>query len=725
MQPHAIDPGRVDAEPATESVLLAVLEGVRDGIVALRADATILAWNAGMERLSGIPRERALGRSLAVVAPELQAALPTDAAPDRGGAGSPCCRETALFGHTLLCTVKHLPQAGMSGWSMLCVIRDEARLERLERELAGSERRFLDFVEAASDWFWEMDDQLRYSYLSERYFDATGLRPECRLGRRRGDSRLSGPDDGDWEAHLADLAAHRPFRDFTFAFHDTDQKRRVAQVSGRPVFGPDGSFQGYRGVGRDITEQVRAEAHIRHMARHDALTDLPNRVVFRDRMIQAIAAARRHDQSMALLSVDLDDFKSINDTLGHGAGDEFLCHVAACLREAVRETDTVARLGGDEFAIIQTDLAQAGGAAVLAERVVERLAQPIRIQGHVIHGSCSVGISIFPADGDTPDALLRSADLALYRAKASGRNTFQFYERAMGDELQLRRQLEHELREAIEQETLGIEYQPQIDLRSGRFVGVEALIRWRSAELGQVPPALFVPIAEHAGLILDLGRWVLRGACTQAKAWRDAGLNCGRVAVNLSASQFARHDLVDDILQVLSETGLPPTCLELEITEGVLMADTEEAISTLRRLSELGVALTMDDFGTGYCSLSYLKRFPLSRIKIDRAFVRDVCLSSEDGAIARAMITLGHNLGLKVLAEGVETAEQLQFLTEHGCDEAQGFFIAPPLAGENCAALLFLRAERDNQRRTGAGNGTLLPYEGASPEQLPLVSGLR
>jgi len=573
----------------------------------------------------------------------------------------------------------------------------------VERQLRDAERRFRDFVESASDWFWETDQDLRYSYLSERYQEATGLMPESRLGRRRGDFRLGGPDDGDWPSHLADLQARRPFRDFVFAYLDADQRRRVAKVSGRPVFDDEGGFLGYRGVGRDITREREAEQQIRFLAQHDVLTGLPNRALLKERMAQAVAQSQRSRHPLAVLCVDLDDFKSINDTLGHVAGDVVLREMALRMRETTRAEDMVARWGGDEFTILTLTRRGDSDAEALAERLLQKLAAPIDVAGTRVHCRCSIGISLYPRDGSTADELIHHADLALYKAKASGRNGHCFFVWSMTEEAQQRRVIEDDLRSALDGEALFLNFQPQVELATGRVVGLEALLRWKHPEKGLIPPDVFIPVAERCGLILAIDRWVLRQACLQAKRWVDAGLLTERVAVNLSAMQLSRSELVKDLVAILEQTRLPARHLEIEITESVLLTDTDVVARQLAAVNDLGVWLSVDDFGTGYSSLTYLRRFPAQKVKIDTSFVRDVCTDANDASIACAIISLGHSLGLRVIAEGVETQEQFDYLRQAGCDEVQGYFIARPMGAADCEAFLLEAAQAESTENAVPG----------------------
>ncbi len=451
------------------------------------------------------------------------------------------------------------------------------------------------------------------------------------------------------------------------------------------------------GVGRDVTERKQAEQRIRYLATHDGLTDLPNRNLIQDRIQQAIAHARRADRQLAVLFLDLDRFKVINDGYGHPFGDLVLKTAAERLVSLVRESDTVARQGGDEFLILLTDLRRADDAYVVAREIVEKLGQPaLMVQEREIHVTGSIGVAVFPQDGDSADALIGNADVAMYRAKHLGRNTCQFFTRAMSEETQRRVNLETGLHDAVALNQLELVYQPMVSLTSGRITGCEALLRWRHPELGLVPPAQFIPIAEDSGLIVPIGDWVLHTACTQARAWHDAGLQPITVAVNLSARQFLQQDVVSWVTSTLRTTGLPPGLLELELTESLIAQDVEHVITTFGRLRDAGVKLSIDDFGTGYSSLGYLKRFPADTLKIDQSFVRDMLTDPEDATIVRAVIALAHNLEFKVVAEGVETEQHCRFLRDNGCDEIQGNCFSGPIP-----AAVFEAVLRSGKRLSG------------------------
>lgn len=438
----------------------------------------------------------------------------------------------------------------------------------------------------------------------------------------------------------------------------------------------------------DISDRKRAEEQIEFHAYHDVLTMLPNRKLFMDRLRQNLTHARRAGAPLAVMFIDLDQFKAVNDTLGHNAGDEVLLEMAKRLCGCVRADDTVARLGGDEFSIVLSELRRPEDAGRVAEKIISAVQRPMIIGGVPIEVSASIGIALYPADGMDAESLLRNADSAMYRAKEAGRNTYQLCTDDMKRRAIERLSLETRLRKAVVEEQLVLHYQPQVSLDRMKVIGVEALLRWNDPQHGLVYPASFIPLAEESRLILPIGDWVLRTACDQMRRWRDGGTDVPYIAINLSARQFQQHDLVDRVGRVLHETGLEGSALEIEITETTAMANAEQTIDVMNGLRDLGVSIAIDDFGTGYSSLNYLKRFPLTTVKIDRAFVRDLATSEGDAAIVSAVIGIARSLRLRVIAEGVESEEHLTFLRRKECDAAQGYYFSRPVPAETIGTLL-------------------------------------
>ncbi|HWP46038.1 MAG TPA: EAL domain-containing protein [Candidatus Limnocylindrales bacterium] len=444
----------------------------------------------------------------------------------------------------------------------------------------------------------------------------------------------------------------------------------------------------------ELAEVKQAAETIWQQVYHDPLTGLPNRMLFEDRLTLELAHARRDKQGLAVMFLDLDHFKLINDTLGHSVGDQLLQNVAHRLRDALRGTDTVARMGGDEFALLLTRVTHAENVARVTQKILHALKPPFNFGGYDFHITASIGITLYPSDGEDTQTLLKNADTALYRAKEQGRNVYQFYTPAMNAKTLERLTLETNLRRALERKEFVIYYQPRVKINTKRIIGMEALVRWQHPELGLISPVKFIPLAEETGLIIPLGEWVLRTACEQTKAWQEAGFPPLRVGVNLSARQFQQPNLVERVAQVLKETGLHPHYLELEITESAAMQNAEYTLPVLYHLKEMGIHISIDDFGTGYSSLSYLKKFPFHTLKLDQSFIRDLTTDPNDAMIAKVVITLAHGLKLEVVAEGVETQEQLNFLKQLQGDEVQGYLFSKPLPAEEFEELLRQEMER-------------------------------
>lgn len=441
-------------------------------------------------------------------------------------------------------------------------------------------------------------------------------------------------------------------------------------------------------ISRDIRARLVIEEKVAHLAQFDALTGLPNRNVFQDRLTQAMALAKRNTWPMAVLFIDLDRFKLVNDTLGHAAGDTLLKEAAERLRNCIRSSDTVGRLGGDEFAAILSELGKPGDAGLVAQKIVDIFKRPFDLEGKVTHVTASVGVTLYPADSDNAEALIINADAAMYRAKEQGRNNYQYFTRDMNERAIQRMQMEAALRRAFEREEFRLFYQPKVELVTGKICGFEALLRWQHPDKGMVLPGDFIPVLEETGLIVQAGEWVLRTTCAQIKAWQKTALKVPPISVNLSARQFEQKNLKGIVREILRDTKVDPSLIEFEITESLLMNDPAGAARTLHELKESGVRLSMDDFGTGYSSLGYLKRFPIDTLKIDRTFVRDITTDADDATLTRAIIKLAQNLRLKVIAEGVETEDQLAFLRTNGCDEMQGYLFARPAGAEECELML-------------------------------------
>jgi diguanylate cyclase (GGDEF)-like protein/PAS domain S-box-containing protein len=455
-----------------------------------------------------------------------------------------------------------------------------------------------------------------------------------------------------------------------------------------PIHNREGEATGAVIVFRDVSVAQAMALQMAHSAQHDFLTGLPNRMLLNDRVSQAIVLAQRHMKKVAVLFLDLDGFKHINDSLGHPIGDKLLQSIAKRLVDCGRSSDTVSRQGGDEFVVLLSEVEQSDDAATTARRMLQAIAEPHSIGQHDLHVTASIGLSIYPDDGLDAETLIKNADTAMYQAKENGHQSYQFFKSAMNVRAVERQSIEESLRRALERQEFALHYQPIVNLRTGEITGAEALIRWTHPTRGPVSPAQFIPVAEDCGLILPIGNWVLREACKQARAWVDSGLPRGTIAVNISAIEFRDERFLEGVFGILKDTGLDPRSLELELTESVLMKRAESTESILKALRARGVQVAVDDFGTGYSSLSYLRRFPIDALKIDQSFVRQITTAPDETTIVTAVISMGRSLKLRVVAEGVETQQELAFLQAHQCDEAQGYFFSRPLPPKQFAKLL-------------------------------------
>jgi diguanylate cyclase (GGDEF)-like protein len=593
-------------------------------------------------------------------------------------------RTTGIDGNRTIETV-YRPTAG-GGW--VATYDDISERERAEAEIAEQNRRFDAALNNMPHGLSMFDAERQLIVCNRRFAEMYRLPPALTEPGARFQAILAhrvatgqAPDDFDgYSSQMRNVGEQGKPANYKVRLVDG----RTIEVHYEPMIGG-----GWVVTHQDVTESIRAEARISHLAKHDALTDLPNRVLFHEKLDEAVVRIGR-GHAVAVFCLDLDRFKSVNDTLGHGIGDALLKLVAERLRRSVRESDTIARLGGDEFAIIQPFVDQPTGATALAARIIDALSEPFTIGDHQIEIGTSIGIAVAPSDGVTADDLLKHADLALYRAKSDGRGVYRFFEPEMDAKMRKRRELEMDLRAALGKNELELFYQPLVNLKEGKVIGFEALLRWRNPERGLVPPAEFIPLAEEIGLIAPIGAWVLRQACHEAASWPGDV----KVAVNLSPIQFKSERLVLDVASALGASGLSPQRLELEITETVMLHDTETTLAMLRQIKALGVSISMDDFGTGYSSLSYLRKFPFDKIKIDQSFVREISDADESMAVVRAVVGLGSSLGMVTSAEGVETADQLRTLRAEGCTLAQGFLFSPAVPAQEIAALL-RRIERD------------------------------
>jgi diguanylate cyclase (GGDEF)-like protein/PAS domain S-box-containing protein len=567
----------------------------------------------------------------------------------------------------------------------VAITQDISERKRSEEMLQNSENKYRVLFEDAADANWLMDETgfLDCNSAALEMFGYSAGAPMLHPADISPPNQPDGtPSRTAADQKIADAFLHGKKR-FEWLHQRKNGKVFPAEVcltaltlSGRPTL---------LATVRDITDRKVAEERIQYLAYYDALTGLPNRTLLQDRLAKTLAGARRQKDKVALLFLDLDGFKNINDSLGHSVGDLLLQEVAERLKTWGREQDTVARLGGDEFLIMLTNVTDVPDAAVAAERLMDAMTAEFVVQGHLLKVSCSIGISIFPEHGKDCDTLIKNADAAMYNAKECGRNNFRFFMEDMNTQVVERLTLENSLRLALEREELFLVYQPQMDLATGKVTGLEALLRWQHPELGLVPPDKFIRIAENSGLIVPIGEWVLRTACAQAQQWQQQGLPAVTVAVNVSAIQFRQEGFCGLIRNVLCDTGLAPQYLELELTESLLLANADLMLSVIQELKAMGLTLAIDDFGTGYSSFSYLRQFRVSKLKIDRSFIRDVAVNADDAAITAAIISIAKSLKLKVIAEGVENEAQMSFLRAHQCDEIQGYYFSKPLAVDKVA----------------------------------------
>ena len=551
----------------------------------------------------------------------------------------------------------------------------------------SAEERFQALIRLSSDFYWETDPEHRLTELVYGVGHRAALPRERLLGKTRWELHAVSPDPAGLQAHMAALEARLPFRGFEFARQHSGGELRHYSLSGEPVFDASGAFCGYRGVGCEITERKRVEQALARLTHYESLTGLPNRALLTDRLNHAIARADRGGSLLAVMILDLDNFKEINDALGQAVGDLVLTEAARRLQSCLRSIDTLARLGDDEFAVLLEGVPDFDEISQVAQRLLRTVAERAEVSGHELYLSASIGLAVYPVDDQDAEALLRNANLAMHHAKREGRDNFQRFSHDMATRTERHAELKLRLRRALERHEFMLHFQPLVTLETGRILGAEALLRWMDKER-VVSPAEFIPIAEESGLIVPIGLWALYEACVQCRTWLDLGHAWMQVSVNLSPRQFRQKDIVKEIEAILLQTRLPARCLELEITETTVMHSTAHTIGALHELTALGVRISVDDFGTGYSSLAYLHRFPVHKLKIDQSFVRDIGADRADTALVGTMVALAKQLKLTSVAEGVETKDQLAYLLEIGCDAGQGYFFSLPLGAAEFTPLL-------------------------------------
>ncbi len=564
------------------------------------------------------------------------------------------------------------------------------RLDITERKaneiaLAESELRFRDLLKMSTDWYWEQDSEFRFNLISAGMVRSTGIDPTTRYGKPRWDVNYVGITSEQMDEHRRLVEAHQTFRDFEYGYELPSGEIWWVSVSGEPVFEASGQFAGYHGIGRNITEKKRIEEQVRQLAEYDFLTGLPNRLLLGTRFEFAARQAARSKDKIALFFIDLDHFKNINDSLGHHIGDIILAESAGRLTRATRSTDTVSRLGGDEFVVLLPGASDESDIANVADTLLHALSQPHLVEGNELTITPSIGITVWPVDGADLVTMIKHADVAMYHAKAQGRSQYSFFREEMNQRVNERLSVENALRRAIDRRELYLAYQPIFSIPDKHVIGVEALLRWNSETLGQMSPQQFISIAEDSGLIMPIGEWVVGEACAQLARWRvidDGRLSGFPITINVSGVQWKTPRLLDTLRAALDTHNLTPADIELELTETALVGEGDNTRELLERVGEAGFRLVIDDFGTGYSNLAYLKRFFITKLKIDQSFVRDISTDAEDAAIVRGIISLANSLGLRVVAEGVEYPAQLDFLLAAGCTEAQGYLLAKPMSAQ-------------------------------------------
>lgn len=664
--------------------LRAIVENSPLAIYSITPGGMVTLWNPAAERLFGMKESDVLGRPSPLATADL---APTSLDVRRRVLAGETVHNVEIEHHhdgrqtSISLSAAPLKSGDGKTIGVLVTCADITGLKTVERALEASEARFRALSESAMDIVTVIDAQGVILYQSPSVRHLLGVDPESMIGLNQFDI-IHREDSPAIRERFKELISRGTLdRPVEFRVRHADGTWRTLESIGKNCL----DVPAIRGIivnTRDVSERRAIQQRIQHLAYHDALTSLPNRSLLQDRVAQAISRADRSGKRLAVMFIDIDNFKNINDTLGHDVGDELLREVARRLSASVRGHDTIARQGGDEFIVLLEELEGQAGAARVAQKILDALRTAFDVGGTKQHVSGSIGIALFPDDGKDSQTLMKNADTAMFHSKAQGKNTYHFFTSNMNIAVKRRAMLESSLRAAVKEGDFVLHYQPQVDLATGRVVAVEALVRWNNQAGGIVMPGDFIPLAEETGLINDIGEWVLREGCLQARRWQSEGVAPSRVAINLSARQLADAGFLSMVQRVLRETGLPPGCLELEITESQVMKQAEGSIQLLNELADMGIHLAVDDFGTGYSSLSYLKRLPISKLKIDQSFVRDITVDPNDTAIVVAIISMARSLELEIIAEGIETSGQLNLLRAKGCSVGQGYYFSMPLAAD-------------------------------------------
>jgi len=671
-----------------------ILDEMEDAYFEVDLAGNFIFLNDAICRLIKYPREELLGKSFRIHVDKDDIPILYNAFGRIYSTGNPerniCYKAVRKDGTTRYAEIAGFPLQNQKGEMIgfRGIGRDITERRQMEEALRQSEERYRTILESMQEGYFEVDLAGNFTFFNDSMYRILGYPQEEMMGMNN--RQLTDKENAKilFQTFNEVYKTGEPTKGFDWQIIRKDGTKRFIEASVSLQKDSSGKSIGFRGITRDVTERKRTEEKIQYMATHDALTGLPNRLMFSQLLNHAIQAARRYQRQFAVLFIDLDRFKIINDTLGHEAGDQLLQEIAARLKQTLRTVDVVARLGGDEFVILIEELSDLSQVETVAGKILSAIIKPVNLMNEECRVTASIGISVFPKDAEDEQSLMKNADMAMYLAKEKGKNNYQFYSEDIQSKSIERLLIETNLRCALERNELSLHYQAKVDFKTNAITGVEALLRWQNPYLGSVTPTQFIPVAEETGLIVSIGRWVLRTACAQNAAWQQQGLPAVCMAVNLSPRQLTDDNLIDDIRTALKDSGMAPNLLELEITESMVMHNPARIIAVLTKIKNMGVRLAIDDFGTGHLSLAQIKHFHVDTLKVDGSFIRNIPQDAEDKAITEAIIALGKPLSLTVVAEGVETVDQLDFLREHSCDEMQGYYFSKPIVPEQFADLL-------------------------------------